>query len=274
MNFLESLKDHNNFSNLVVSFVLFLVLLSIRLIVLRAISRWHWSSNEDQRKWIVGIRNSTFLILLLGLIIIWATELRALALSLAAIAVALVLATKEILLCISGGILRASSRSFAVGDRIEIQGLRGDVIDSNLFSTTLLEVGPGQLSHQYTGRSVSFPNMMLLTHPITNETYTDDFVVHPFNVPMGMSDRWKLAESILLRIAREECQSFLEDAQRHMDRIAKTRGLETPSADPRVTVHIPEPHRIDLLVRIPTPARKKGRIEQAILRRFLEEFSV
>ena len=44
--------------------------------------------------------------------------------------------------------MRATSRSFKLGDRIEIGDYRGDVIDYNLFTTTILETGPGKLTLQ------------------------------------------------------------------------------------------------------------------------------
>ena len=253
------------------SMVWLLVLLLGRYFAFQWLNRFTFPSAEDKRRWIVSIRNVFFVLLLAGLMMIWATELRSIALSLAAVAVALVLALKEIFLCVSGGFVRTSSRAFGIGDRIEVAGIRGDVIDENLLVTTLLEIGPGELSHQYTGRSVTFPNSMLFNHPVTNETYTDDYVLHPFIVPMKFGDAWQKAEQILLSVAREECAPFLKEAQKHMDEIGRKRSLETPDAHPRVTLHLPEPGRIDLLVRIPAPARKKGRIEQLIIRRFLDE---
>src|SRR5690606_32112227 len=79
-------------------------------------------------------------------------ELRTVAISIVAIAVAFVVATKELILCITGSILKMASRSFVIGDRIQVKDFRGDVIDQNLLATTILEVGPGKLTHQRTGR--------------------------------------------------------------------------------------------------------------------------
>lgn len=266
-----SFSTNEMWLNGLVSLGYFLALVLIRIILLRWVNRLTWSSAEVKRIWIVSIRNGFVLLFIFGLLVIWAHELRSVALSLAALAVAIVLAFKELFLCLSGGFLRASSRSFGLGDRIEIQGIRGDVIDENLFVTTLLEVGPGQLGQSYTGRAVTFPNSLLLSHLAINESYTDDFVLHPFIVPLNSKDDWKRAEKVLLSAAQAECASYLSEAQRHFAHISYTRGLETPVAEPRVTVHLPSPDRIDLLVRIPAPARKRGRVEQAILRRYLEE---
>jgi hypothetical protein len=48
--------------------------------------------------------------------------------------------------------------------------------------------------------------------------------------------------------------------------------LDAPSVQPRVTIQLPAPGRVTLLLRIPTPAHRASRLEQAILRRFLAAF--
>jgi hypothetical protein len=48
--------------------------------------------------------------------------------------------------------------------------------------------------------------------------------------------------------------------------------LSTPSVELRVAIEMHDPKRINLLLRIPVPARQKGALEQAILRRFLSTF--
>ena len=48
-------------------------------------------------------------------------------------------------------------------------------------------------------------------------------------------------------------------------------GLDLPDVAPRVMVSLPSPGQVDLSVRIPVPARSRGRIEQKILGRFLSE---
>jgi len=189
-----------------------------------------------------------------------------------ALAVALVIATKELILCLSGAIVRAASKSYAIGDRIEIAGKRGDVVDQDLFTTTLLEIGPGNASHQYTGRAIVLPNSLLLTNPVINETYTHDYAMHVFFIPLSVSEDWQLAEKILLEAAHVECDPFLEEARIHMKHLEKRQLMDSPTVEPRVTLQIPEAGRVNLLLRIPVPSRRKGRLEQAILRRFLAEY--
>ncbi len=248
-------------------------LITLRVVLIRAVLRREDTSYDARLRWKISIRTGFWVLLVVGLFVLWATEIRSVALSFAALAVAGVIATKELILCLQGGLLRSSDRPFSIGDRIEVAHFRGDVVDQSLFTTTVLEIGPGQSSHQYTGRAVVIPNSVLLNQPVINETYTDDFVLHVFTVPLTVHDDWKQAEEVLLLAAHEECRPFLEKARNYMKRLGRDRGLDAPTVDPRVSVHMPESGKLNLLVRIPAPARRKGRVEQAILRRFLERYS-
>ncbi len=81
------------------SLLLLLSVLIARTLIVRSISRNAALTMEAKRRWVVSVRNSMVFVFLLGLVVIWAHELQAFAVSLVALAAALVLATKELLLC-------------------------------------------------------------------------------------------------------------------------------------------------------------------------------
>lgn len=258
--------------NVVAMLALLATVVSLRFILLRAIVERESVPLDVRRRLSVQIRNVLGIVFVVGLFFILANELRAFAVSLVALAVAVVLATKELILCLSGSALRIGANAYTIGDRIEINGVRGNVIDQTFLATTVLEIGPGHITSQYSGRAVVFPNSLLLTHPLVNETYMKDYIVHIMTIPLAMTDNWRKAEQILLKIANEECAPFLETAARHMKDLEGKNWLDVPSVKPRVSLQIPEPGRLNLLLRIPTPAHRTSKIEQAVLHRFLDEF--
>ena len=250
--------------------VLIVVLVLLRSIVARAVKRTV-ASQELRRRWLLQTRNAALAVLALGLLVIWGSELRTLAVSLVAIAMAIVLATKELILCVSGSFLKAGARSFRLGDRIQVKDIRGDVIDQTLLSTTVMEIGPGRLTHQRTGRVTVLPNSLFLSEPVTNESYTDDYVFHAFTVPLKREEDWQHARQVLHDAASEHCAPFLEHARAHMEAIGHRTGLDVPDVEPRVTVQMPTAGEVHLVVRVPVQAGQRGRIEHTILNAFLEK---
>lgn len=133
-----------------------------------------------QRRWTASIKNLFLALVVIGLILIWAPQLQTFALSLTAVAVAIVVATKELILCFSGAFMRASSRAFSVGDWIEVAGTRGEVVDHNIFVTVLQEFESG--SYRHSGRSVIVANSAFFGSPIRNHSFLRDHTYHTFSV--------------------------------------------------------------------------------------------
>lgn len=244
-------------------------LLTLAILALRAVSarfiRRKVTVAELRSKWLVQSRNVLVLLFILGLVLIWAQELRTLALSVVAIAVALVVATKELILCVIGSILKSGSSTFDIGDRIQIKDYRGDVIDHNLLTTTLLEVGPGKSSNQRTGRVLTIPNALFVSDAVINETPTSRYMFHVIIVPFKRDHDWQGAQRAMLAAAKRECDSYINEARRDLLRFSNQRGLEAPSIEPRVTIQVPASEEIHLAMRLPVPTSRRMTIEQAIL---------
>lgn len=227
-------------------------------------------SPDLHRRWQAQLRNASFFLLLIGLFAIWSTELQALAISMVAIVVGIVLATKELILCLTGSLLKARSGAFAIGDRIEIGSTRGDVVDQTLLTTRLAEVGSGSTAHKYTGRSVTIPNSLFLSLPLANESVLGGFVFRSLTVEVPAGDGWQAAEERLLAAAHEETAPMLEEARDGLIRRANREGMESMTVEPKVTVAMPSADRIQLILRFPTPLEQALDMEQQILRRYLE----
>lgn len=271
MDFLVTLRDDVVVRDALASLLIVLVALALRGVALQTLRRSKLEI-DDQLRWRAQIRNITVAVVLLLVTVVWAQELRAVAISVAAIAAALVLATKEFIMCLMGSTLRASGGSFRVGDRIEVAGVRGDVLDIGPLTTAVLEVGPGQSIHQRTGRKITLPNSVFLTNAVTNETMSDDFVLHVLRVPLAADADWRAARDKLAAIARERCAQYVDDTRRALAQASPAGvGGNLISTEPIVYLELPDPGRVELLLRFPTPARQRGRVAQQILRRFLDD---
>jgi small-conductance mechanosensitive channel len=267
-NFLPAV-DPTLLFDILKSLLLLGVVLAFRAVLVRSIAKNPHLTLEAKRRWVVAIRNTAALGFLTGLAFMWLNELQTFAVSIVAIAAALVLATKELILCWSGAALRVGGKVYSVGDRIQIGGYRGVVLDHDAFATRLLEIGPGLTSHLYTGRIVVFPNSLLFTNGLVKENPPQDHGLYVIHVPVKSEENWQAAEQALLNAAKAECAPFMEEVSRQMKLLEQRNLLEAPSPDPRVTIQLIEPGRVDLILRYPAPDRGRSRVEQAILRRYL-----
>mgnify|MGYP000214414721 CR=1 FL=1 len=200
----------------------------------------------------------------------WASEIYSLIISITAIAAALAIATKEVILCYGGSFYRFFTHPFSVGDRIVIDDLRGDVIEIGLLGTQILEVGPKDLTHQYTGRLVTVPNAKFLSSNIFNETYSSEYILHTFSVKIKSNTTWETEVNRLLESAQKHCNQYVDKAKEHFNKISKKKQLETPFIEPRINIKLKDHDAIHLLVRVTVPVELRGRIEQAIMTDYLK----
>ncbi len=266
---LSSLDSHAISKNVLLTALLWLVAFGARAVLIRSL-RSRRLSIDEQRRFVAASRNAVLVVLMVGTAALWIDELKVFALSVVAVAAAIVVATKELIMCVGGTFLRTSSRSFDVGDRIEVNGLRGDVIDTTLFTTTLLEIGPGNIGHQRTGRALTVPNSVFLTSAVVNESFTETYVLHTFKVVVANDAHWQVAEQTLLTAAATAMLPYAHEAGAFFTRMSNDRQIEIPTQEPRVLVEVASPHAIHLYCRLPAPARTKGRVEQQIVRELLK----
>ena len=252
--------------HLVATLVLLVSVLVVRYVALRFVRRALPSRDKLRLRWSSQIRGLSYAVMAFGLFTIWAQELQALAVSFVVLAMAIVWATKETIACIQGAIYRVSSNAFEVGDRIAIASIRGDVIDTGLLSTLVLEVGQG---HQRTGRTISIPNSLLMTEAVLNESLAGEYMLHLMSIPVDRTDDIAAMEQKALAAAREACADFIDDVRRPMSTRYRRHGLVPPGVEPRVTYQLVDKNTVNILLRIPTPSRLERQVEQAVLRSVL-----
>lgn len=225
-----------------------------------------WLSRETKLRGSVFWRNFSLLLALLALLFVWRAELRAAALSLAALSVALVLAGKELLTSILGYVHRTTTGTFRFGDVIEINGVRGEVIDQTLLSTTMLEMSE---EHQFTGRLVQFPNSFFVLYPVRNFSSLGVYQLGILAVPLAAGADIERAKAALEQVARDVCSEFVAPTGRALRELEGEQFVVMPSAEPRVTVRLPDAGKIVLALRFPCPSDQRTRTEQEILVRYL-----
>ncbi|MCC7548579.1 MAG: mechanosensitive ion channel [Burkholderiales bacterium] len=225
-----------------------------------------WLSRETKLRGSVFWRNFSLLLALLALLFVWRAELRAAALSLAALSVALVLAGKELFTSILGYVHRTTTGTFRFGDVIEINGVRGEVIDQTLLSTTMLEMSE---EHQFTGRLVQFPNSFFVLHPVRNFSSLGNYQLGILAVPLAAPAEVERAKATLESVAREVCSEYIAPTGRALRALEGEQFIVMPSAEPRVTVRLPDAGKIVLALRFPCPSDQRTRTEQEILVRYL-----
>ncbi|ALR17331.1 mechanosensitive ion channel family protein [Vibrio natriegens] len=230
----------------------------------------HTLLSEKQRSWMSRTKNGTFTITLLVLFVLWQSEISEFALSVTAIAVAIVVASKEIILCFTGSIQRASSRSFRVGDWIEVGKLCGEVIDHNMMATVIQEIDLHHGQYHYTGKTATLPNSMFFTYPVKNLNFMKRYVYHNFSVVVrDFVNLYPLLTPLTEKID-EHCSYFSDVAHRYNAMIEKHAGVDLPGAEPHIHISSNATGEQIVHVMIFCPTDKANHLEHLIRQDFMD----
>ncbi|WP_051201912.1 mechanosensitive ion channel family protein [Ferrimonas senticii] len=255
---------------LLLSVLLIGVALMARKVILSRIRGDAMFLSEDQRNWISRTKNVSFTLVALSIFLLWKSEISEFALSVAAVAVALVVASKEIILCFTGSIQRASSRSFRIGDWIEVGHNCGEVLEHTLMATVVQEIDLHHGQYHFTGKTITLPNSLFFTYPVKNLNFMKRYVYHDFFIVVAkFNNLYPLLPELRQRIDGH-CEDFIEVARRYNGVIEKHAGVDLPGPDPHIHISSRDTGEQILHVMLFCPTEQANHLEQLIRADFMQ----
>ncbi|GAA0854376.1 mechanosensitive ion channel family protein [Aliiglaciecola litoralis] len=223
---------------------------------------------QDKRYLISNIKNLLNFILIMLLLGFWINEIQNFALSIAAFAVAIVLATREFIQCIIGFFYLMSTRPFRIGDWIQVDGFAGEVSATDWIKSTLLEVDLHR--YQYTGKTLYIPNNKLITSPIKNLNFLKRYVTHEFTITRDEDvNPFAIIETLTER-TKAQCADFYDVATRYNQIIERRLDVKIAGPEPLLEVSTSEIGHTQIRVTIFCPTDRAIEIEQKIMSEFMD----
>lgn len=171
---------------------------------------------------------------------IWVENPETLLVSFGVIAAGVAIALQDYFRNVAGGVTIFLGKLFKVGDRVEINGKVGDVVDIGVLYTTLMELREWVHGDQPTGRLVSVPNGVVLGNNVHNFTKDHSFMWDELTVRITSTSDWEAARSQLKTIIQRISRTYLDDAKRQIDNLGRKYYLEDRPTEPFVYTHIGE----------------------------------
>ncbi len=179
------------------------------------------------------------------------------------------MALQEAVLCIAGWLFILIKKPYDLGDRIEINGVKGDVIDIRTFQTTLLEVGNWVEAEQSTGRIVHIPNSFVFKHPCFNYTRGFEFIWNELSFIVTFDSNWKKAKKALLEIGNKWAQDRESIVAEKVRRMANNYMIHFNKFTPIVYVSVVD-SGVKLTLRYMIETKQRRGTSSKISEEFLE----
>ena len=148
------------------------------------------------------------------------------------------LALRDPLLSVAGRLSIWAGHMYRVGDRIEFNGMIGDVVNIGFFYTRMFEIGKWIPADQPTGRIVQFPNASVYQNPIFNYTQDFSFIWDEVQLPLTYSSDILKATEILVSVGEEYTHKFVEPAKSEIQKMRNTFLLPDLNLQPVVYTQV------------------------------------
>ncbi|NJB87190.1 small-conductance mechanosensitive channel [Lewinella marina] len=145
---------------------------------------------------------------------------------------------QELILSVAGSFYIFFVKVYKPGDRIEINGIKGDVIDIDSIYTTMMEIGQWVSSDNYSGRIVKLSNAFVFRGPIYNYSQDFPFVWDELNVPVRHGSDLVAAREIIQRSADEKLGEYVAASTREWKEVVNKYYIENARVVPTVALTI------------------------------------
>jgi len=143
---------------------------------------------------------------------------------------------QELILSIAGSLYIFIVKVYKPGDRIEINGIKGDVIDVDSIYTTMMEIGQWVSSDNYSGRIVKLSNAFVFKGPIYNYSKDFPFIWDEFNLPIRYGSDVELAKSIVIKIASQTLSEYTINSKSQWKDVVNKYYIEDALVDPTLAI--------------------------------------
>lgn len=244
--------------------------------VLKSIIKKIYSNLEvsDKKKFFRNRKIRVILTVISFIIVflMWGEKLEGIITIISFVSAGVTIAVREIIFNFFAGIYIRIRKPFDVEDRIEIDGIRGDVINTHALGFEMLELGERVYEEQSTGRIVHIPNSYVFTQSLKNYTKAFKYIWDEMKIEIPLDADVEKTKEVLYEIVydNEELRDVPKKMEDAVDDAILEYRIYYNNLDPIIYTKIVDAH-IELYLRYLVHPKKARNVQNEITLRILEE---
>ncbi|WP_456462000.1 mechanosensitive ion channel family protein [Reichenbachiella sp.] len=181
-----------------------------------------------------------FLILLFFATVVFNYKLSSLTLALGVTGAGIAFALQEIIVSVAGFLAVLFNNFYKAGDRIQLGGIKGDVVDIGVLRTTLMETGDWVKGDLYNGKMVRVANSFVFKEPVYNYSGDFPFLWDEISIPLRHGSDYHLAKQKFLEILNEELGEYTTNCEQSWNKLTQELYVEKAQIHPMATLTFDE----------------------------------
>lgn len=177
-----------------------------------------------------------YVISVLLITIVYSQKLGGLTVAFGVAGAGIAFALQEVIASFAGWLAIMFGGFYKTGDRVQLGGIKGDVMDIGVLRTTLMEMGQWVDGDLYNGRIVLIANSFIFKEPVFNYSGDFPFLWDEIKVPIQFGSNYEKTTSILKQAAIEIAGDLTKESKDLWTSLQRKFPLEDSQTEPVVTL--------------------------------------
>lgn len=241
METLETIKlwlnDHPT-ATMVFKYVVWVLLIILFLQFIRRALKKRLPNAETRYKSQKIVETFGYFLLVVLTISYFTGNIKDLTLAIGLLTAGITITLQELILSVAGSLFIFFVKVYQPGDRIEINGIKGDVIDISSIYTTMMEIGQWVSSDNYTGRIVKLSNAFVFKGPVYNYSQDFPFIWDEITLPIRYGSDIELAKALTTKVAQQVLSDYVLESVEKWKDIVEKYYIEDAVVEPTLAIKL------------------------------------
>lgn len=177
-----------------------------------------------------------YLLTIILLTIVFSDKLGGLTVALGVAGAGIAFALQEVIASFAGWLAILFGGFYKTGDRVQLGGIKGDVMDIGVLRTTIMETGQWVDGDLYNGRIVLIANSYVFKEPVFNYSGDFPFLWDEIKIPIQYGSNYEKTKTILQSIGEEVAGDLTQKSKEKWDAMQSKYRLEEAQTEPMVSL--------------------------------------
>jgi small-conductance mechanosensitive channel len=208
-------------------------------LIIKAIQKNFFSKIKDNDNRYRAKKFSSFIgyfLTLVLLTVVFSDKLGGLTVALGVAGAGIAFALQEVIASFAGWLAILFGGFYKTGDRVQLGGIKGDVMDIGVLRTTIMETGQWVDGDLYNGRIVLIANSFVFKEPVFNYSGDFPFLWDVIKIPIQYGSNYDKTKEILEKVGIEIVGDLTQQSKEKWTSMQSKYRLEDAQTEPMVSL--------------------------------------
>jgi small-conductance mechanosensitive channel len=177
-----------------------------------------------------------YLLTIVFITVVYSNKLGGLTVAFGVAGAGIAFALQEVIASFAGWLAIMFGNFYKTGDRVQLGGIKGDVMDIGVLRTTIMETGQWVDGDLYNGRIVLIANSYVFKEPVFNYSGDFPFLWDEIKIPIQYGSNYEKTTQILNDIGKEIAGDLTTESREKWNTLQKKYLLEDSQTEPMVSL--------------------------------------